>query len=79
MENELSRLVHLKGERIHAVLDQCDLYDEVEVNFGPSVDVVISAIGLRCILLIMTQAVGHAWEWFSSEKYRNMIWTTFRR
>lgn len=77
MENELFRLVHLKGEGILAVLDQHDMSDEEEVNFGPSIDGVISAIGLRRILL--TRAVGHAWERFSCERYRNMISKTFRR
>lgn len=76
MEDELFQLVHLKGKKILAVLDQCDTGDE-EDNFEYSVDGAISAVGLRRILL--TRAVGHAWEQFSSEKYRNMISKTFRR
>lgn len=69
MDDELFHLVRLQGEQILALLDESDMES--------TVDGIISAVGLRRILL--TRAVATAWSKFGSEKYRACIMKTFRR
>lgn len=71
MENELYQLVQTKGEDFLAKLD-----DSSDPEL-PIIDGVISAVGLRRILL--TRAFGAAWEKFSEPKHKESIKKTFRR
>lgn len=69
MDDELFHLVRLQGEQILALLD--------EDNTESTIDGIISAVGLRRILL--TRAVATAWSKFGSEKHKTCIMKTFRR
>lgn len=69
MDEELFHLVRLQGKQILTLLDQKDTES--------TVDGIISAVGLRRILL--TRAVATAWSKFGSEKHKTCIIKTFRR
>lgn len=74
MEDELYRLVEVEGEGILSRMDH-SLNDEGPEKLG--VDGVISAVGLRRILL--TRSVGSAWERFSEQQHKESIRRSFRR
>lgn len=69
MEDELYHLVQVESEEIFFKLDQCD--GEV-----PIIDGVISAVRLQRILL--TGAVGAAWERFCKQNHKQSIEKAFR-
>lgn len=75
MEDELYRIVRLHVEQILAILDSRE--EGENKSKSKPIDGVISAIGLRWILL--TWSVGTAWHRFSSEKQKKCIIKTFRR
>lgn len=77
MEEELYRLVQLRGEDVLYSLDAADAENTENAETQGPEPVQISAVGLRRILL--TRAVGTAWEKFGAERHKNSIIKTFRR
>lgn len=79
MKDELYQSVQVKGERVLALFDQCDEEpnDNSSISDETILDGTISAIGLHRILL--TRAVGIAWDKFQEDKQRESIKATFQR
>ena len=67
MDDELHALGTIKGQEAVEMLDQGDVL----------IDGVISTIGLGRIIL--TKAVGKAWERFTDEKHCEIIKKSFRQ